>query len=393
MFSAFRIPRTFAGRGLALAAALLLSACDVPVSGGSGGPKIDAGAPVPVALLVPGSSGSQGDAVVSRNLENAARMAIADLEGVQIDLRVYPTGGNAGGAAAAATKAADEGAKILVGPLYSGAANAAGLAVANRGLNVLSFSNNPAIAGGNVFVLGNTFDNTASRLVGYAGAQGKGNIFVVNARSTAEEVGRDAIARAIAGNGRTSMAGNASFELSQQGLVAAVPQIAAQVQSTGANSVFFTSDNAGAMPFLAQLLPENGVSTTTSQFIGLARLDIPSEALTQPGLQGAWLALPDPGLSANFNNRYAAAFGSQPHPLAGLSYDGIAAIGALVGQKKSAALTRTSLTQGSGFAGVSGIFRLLPDGTNQRGLAVGQIRNNQVTVIDPAPRSFGGFGF
>ena len=390
MFSALRRPHKFPGRGLALAAALLLSACQTTSSGGKSGPSIDTGAPVPVALLVPGGEG--GDAIVSRSLENAARLAMADLQGVQIDLRVYPTGGSAGGASGAASRAAEEGAKILLGPLYSEAANAAGLAVAQRGLNVLSFSNNASIAGGNVFVLGNTFDNTADRLASYAASQGRNKIFVVSAQSTAEQIGRDAITRAI-GNSRASLAGSASFELSQTGLTGAVPQIASQVQQTGANAIFFTSDNAGAMPFLAQLLPENGVSPATTQFIGLARLDIPPEALSQPGLQGAWMALPDPGLSQNFKNRYAAAYGSQPHPLAGLSYDGIAAIGALVGKGKKDALTRSALTQGSGFVGVSGIFRLRPDGTNQRGLAVGQIQNNQVAVIDPAPKSFGGFGF
>lgn len=392
MFSALKLPRKLPGTGIALAAALLLSACNTlnTAGGGNSGPSIDTSQAVPVALLVPGGSG--GDAVVSKSLENAARLAIADLDGVKIDLRVYPTGGSAGGASGAATKAADEGAKILIGPLYSEAANAAGLAVAGRGLNVLSFSNNASIAGGNVFVLGNTFDNTATRLASYAASRGKGNIFVVSAQSTAEQIGSQAIVNAI-GATRANLAGSASFELSQTGLVNAMPQIASQVQQTGAQSIFFTSDNAGAMPFLAQLLPENGVSPATTQFIGLARLDIPPEALSQPGLQGAWLALPDPGLNQNFKSRYAAAYGSAPHPLAGLSYDGIAAIGALVGKGKSDALTRSALTQGSGFVGVNGIFRLRPDGTNQRGLAVGQIQNNQVTIIDPAPKSFGGFGF
>ncbi|PRY25555.1 amino acid/amide ABC transporter substrate-binding protein (HAAT family) [Aliiruegeria haliotis] len=391
MFSAFRNPFALATRGLALAGALLLAACDgVPNASGGGGPSIDTSAPVPVALLVPGGAG--GDAIVSQSLENAARLAIADLDKVQIDLRVYQTGGNAGGASAAASRAADEGAKIILGPLYSEAANAAGLAVANRGLNVLAFSNNASIAGGNVFVLGNLFQNTSDRLTRYAASRGKGNIFVVNARTTAEEIGRDAILNSI-NSSRANLAGSASFDFSQQGIVAAVPQISQQVQASGANSVFFTSDNDGAMSFLAQMLPENGVGAPNHQFIGLARLDIPPEALSQPGLQGAWMALPDPGLSANFRSRYASAYGGAPHPLAGLSYDGIAAVGALVGKGKSDALTRAALTQGSGFVGVNGIFRLLPDGTNQRGLAVGQIQNSQVTVIDAAPRSFGGFGF
>ena len=61
-------------------------------------------------------------------------------------------------------------------------------------------------------------------------------------------------------------------------------------------------------------------------------------------------------------------------------------------QGQANALTAQGLTQSSGFAGVGGVFRLMPDGTNQRALAVAQVRNNQVIVIDPAPRSFGGAG-
>lgn len=98
-------------------------------------------------------------------------------------------------------------------------------------------------------------------------------------------------------------------------------------------------------------------------------------------------------MTQRFAGRYQAAFGAAPHPIAGLAYDGIAAIGALVRAGRGDALTREALTQPSGFVGVGGIFRLLPDGANERGLAVAQVRNAQVVVIDPAPRSFVGAGF
>ena len=136
-----------------------------------------------------------------------------------------------------------------------------------------------------------------------------------------------------------------------------------------------------------------GVCRQSAQFVGLTRWDIPSATLSIPGVQGGWFALPDPGLSGAFQQRFAAAYGEAPHPIAGLAYDGIAAIGALVKQGNAKALSASSLTQGQGFAGVTGVFRLLPDGTNERGLAVAQIQNAQVVVIDPAPRSFGGAGF
>jgi len=385
------IPRAPLARLAALLAALLLAGCDPAFSPALGsGPRIDAGAPVPVALLVPGGE-SGGDAVVSRSLENAARLAISDLEGVEVDLRVYPTGGSASGATSAASQAAEEGARIVLGPLYAEAANAAGLAVAGDGLNVLAFSNNAAIAGGNVFILGNTFENVARRLTAYAAAQGQGDLLVVSAETTAEETGRAAIRSAAARTG-ARIVGEVTFAQSEAAIRDAAPRIAARVRDDGADSIFFTSGNAGAMAFLPQYLREEGVTSNTAQFIGLTRLDIPPEALSQPGLQGAWFALPDPNLNASFRSRYSQAYGSAPHPLAGLAYDGIAAIGALAAQGRSDALSRGALTTGSGFVGVNGVFRLLSDGTNQRALAVAQVQNNQVVVIDPAPRRFGGAG-
>lgn len=390
MFAVFTPVRKVCLFIVGLIAAALLSACD-PISVGSGGPMINTSKPVPVALLVPRSSAQSGDAVLAQSLENSARLAIADLQNVQIDLRVYDTAGDAGTAAAAARQAVTDGARIILGPVYAQAANAAGLAVLNDNVNVLSFSNNSRIAGGNVFVLGPTFDNTARRLAGYAARQGKGSILIVHSSDEAGQLGRDAIQKAIGATG-ASLAGTVAFDFSQQGVIDAVPRVRDIVAATGAQSVFLTATTAGALPLISQLLPEAGVSPATTQFIGLTRWDIPSQTLALPGVQGGWFAMPDPGKSAQFQTRYQAAYGGAPHPIGGLAYDGIAAIGALVGAGKADALTGAALTQSAGFQGVGGIFRLRPDGTNERGLAVASIQNRQVVVIDPAPSGFSGAG-
>ncbi|RUS59875.1 penicillin-binding protein activator [Pseudorhodobacter sp. E13] len=391
MLSFFKSARKSLTRVAALTAAMALAACQ-PVPVGGAGPKIDTSAPVPVALLVPSGSGSAGDDVLARSLENAAKLAIADLGNVKIDLRVYSTQGKPAGAQAAAIKAVDEGAKIILGPVFAQNANAAGVAVAARGVNVLSFSNNTDIAGGNVFVLGPTFQNTANRLASFAAKQGKRKIMVVNDRTPAGEIGRLAIERGV-GNAGASVVARVGYEFSQNGIVQAAPEIAAQVRSSGADAVFMTADTAGALPLLTQMLRDNRVDPSVAQFIGLTRWDIPAATLALPGVQGGWFAMPDPALYQQYQSRYQAAFGEAPHPISGLAYDGIAAIGALVKRGNAGALTTQALTQGSGFVGVNGIFRLRGDGTNERGLAVAQIRNNQVVIIDAAPRSFGGAGF
>ena len=371
--------------GLTGAASLTALAACQPT--GMGGPAINVNSPVPVGLLVPRGSGTPGDEALATSLENAARLAMADLNGVQVDLRVYGTGGNAGTAASAAQAAVSAGARILLGPVYSAAANAAGAAVAGRGINVLAFSNNAAVAGGNVFVLGNLFGDIAGRLAQFARSQGKTRVHIVSANTPAEATARVAVSAALSRAG-LAPSGTSVFEASQNGVIQAIPQITEDIRNGGADAVFFTSTNDGALPLLTQLLPENGLRPEEVQFIGLGRLDIPATALSQPGLQGAWFALPDPGLNNNFQSRYAATYGGTAHPIAGFAYDGVAAIGALVAQGNRQALTGQALTQPSGFVGVNGIFRLLPNGTNQRGLAVAQIQNSEVVVVDPAPRSF-----
>jgi ABC-type branched-subunit amino acid transport system substrate-binding protein len=375
---------------LVLGAAFGLAACD---PGGFAGPsqRVDASAPVTVALLVPSGSSDQGRTVLANSLENAARLAVAGLDGVQIDLRVYATAGSAEQAAQAARQAADDGAQIILGPVFGEAATAAGAAVASRGINVLSFSNNTAVAGNNVFVLGMTFENTAERLLHHAAREGRGRVMIVSERTSEGEIAAGAIRNAAERTGATIVA-EQSYAFSQQGIVEALRPIADTARSSGAQTLFFTANTAGALPILAQLLPDNRISHPTFQFMGLTRWDVPPATLQLRGLQEGWFALPDPALSAGFAARYRGAYGSDPHPLAGLAFDGIAAIGALISTGAPDALSRASLTQGSGFVGVNGVFRFLPDGTNQRGLAVATIRDNEVVIIDAAPRSFAGPG-
>lgn len=375
--------------------ALWLAACQ-PVSlsgvGGGGGQSVKTGGPVPVALLVPHGSSVPQEQTLARDLENAARLAAADLSGVKIDLRVYGTAGNPAQAQTAAMNAVADGARIIIGPLHAESANAVAVAVANDGVNVLGFSNNSTIAGGNLFILGQTFNDTANRLAGFAVRQGKSRVMTVYSDNLSGRLGKQAIEQALLQNGATP-AGSVGYQFSQQGVVSAVPQIKTTAAQNGADAIFLTANTAGALPLFSQMLPEAGLSPANIQYMGLSRWDTPPQTLELPGVQGGWFTMPDPQRSAQFRNRFQAAYGSAPHSLAGLAYDGIAAVGALAQSGRPDALSRAALTQSAGFQGVNGVFRFGADNTTDRGLAVATVRNNQVVVIDPAPQGFGGAGF
>ncbi|PUB16350.1 penicillin-binding protein activator [Yoonia sediminilitoris] len=385
MFARFSMARNPAVRFFAFLSMMWLAACDTAILSPTAntGQQIDAGAPVQVALLVPGGSGAGSDAFLAQNLENAARLAIADLNGPDIRLRVYNTGANPVLAADVARAAVADGAQIILGPLFGEAANAAGVAVASQNVNVLAFSNNPTIAGGNVFILGATFQNTADRLVRYAGRQGLNRFLVLHGDDAGGAIGRDAITSAVQNNGSQVVA-TQSYPLSQQGIISSTGRIAAAARN--ADAIFMTAGVNADLPILATTLPEAGV---TSRFIGLTRWDAAPQAAALPGLQGGLFATADRARTSLFNDRYAATYGENPHPLAGLAYDGIAAIGALVASGESNALTKAALTNPQGFQGTSGVFRFLPNGLNERALAVATFQDNQVVILEQAPRSFG----
>ena len=391
MFAVFQFARKGARALVLPLVALALAACE-PVPGSGQGGGAPSGDPVPVALLVPSGSGDGSQELIATSLENAVRLAMRDLNGAAIDLRVYPTAGDAALAAANAGKAVDEGAEIIIGPVFAASANAAANAVAGRGVSVLSFSNNAAIAGGNLFVLGPTFQNTANRMAAYAASQGKQRVVVVYGEDVAGQQGRDAITRAVSVQGGT-VVGSIGYALSQQAVIASIPQIKAAVEGGGADSIFFTTDSATALPLLSQLLPEAGISSDVAQFIGLTRWDIPAQTLTLPGVQDSWFAIPDAAATNSFTSQYNAAYGTAPHPIAGLGFDAIAAIGALASRGQASNLTPATLSQSAGYRGASGIFRLNGDGTNSRGLAVATISGAQVSILSPAPQRFGGAGF
>jgi len=297
---------------MALGLASVVAACDATnptVSGG--GEALSGNGAVNVALLVPYGSPTPGDEGLARSLENAARLAAADLGG-SINLKVYRTAGQAGTAAAVTDQAIAEGAQIIVGPLRSDAANASAVAARDDGVNVLAFSNNTSIAGGNLFVLGNTFDNIATRMMRYASSQGRSRLVIVSPQTPVGQIAKNSITRAASG-ANVQIVGDGSFEFSQEGIASAAPAISSTVQATGATAIMLTDDSAGALPLLAELLPTAGIDPATVKYMGLTRWDVPPQTLTLQGLEGGWFALPDPSLTARFNARYQGTYGNPPH--------------------------------------------------------------------------------
>ena len=88
------------------------------------------------------------------------------------------------------------------------------------------------------------------------------------------------------------------------------------------------------------------------------------------GARGRLVCGPRYGRVPQLAGRYRTRYGQEPARTASLAYDAVALVAALVKTQGAQRFSEEVLTNSSGFTGIDGLFRLRPDGTNQRGLAV-----------------------
>src|SRR3954465_1782581 len=127
---------------------------------------------VKVALILPLSAAGNGAAVAAA-MRNAAEMALAEFSNPNIQLLVKDDGGNSGGAQQATQQALDEGAEIILGPLFAVSVSAAAQVARARGVPVIAFSTDSSVAGPGVHLLSFLPETDVDRVIGYAIQQGK----------------------------------------------------------------------------------------------------------------------------------------------------------------------------------------------------------------------------
>ena len=101
----------------------------------------------------------------------------------------------------------------------------------------------------------------------YASTQGRGRVMLIAEENQAGEVATAAVRRA-ASRSPAELVAVQSYPFSQQGVVQALPEITEQARAGNAQTILFTAGSEGALPLLAELLPQNGLSPQTFQYAG-----------------------------------------------------------------------------------------------------------------------------
>lgn len=337
-----------------------------------------------VAILLPltGTSAALGNAML-----DAAQMALYEVADEKLELRPRDTQGTPQAAAEAARAALADGARLIIGPLLAAEVEAVKPIAHAADVPVIAFSTATQLAGDGTYLIGFLPRQEIERVTAFAHSKGATRFAVLAPRTAYGEIAVEALRDATQANAST-LDRIDYYDPTTQDLTPVVKRFAA-----GRNYDAVLLPEGGAkLRAVAPLLPYYDIDPDKVHFLGTGLWDEPGTA-TEPALSGGWYAAPPPGARTDFERQFQDLYRRAPPRLATLAYDATALAAVLAHGENGADFSAAALTNPSGFAGIDGIFRLLPNGLVQRGLAVLEVHRGGNTVVDPAPNTFQAQGF
>jgi ABC-type branched-subunit amino acid transport system substrate-binding protein len=320
-------------------------------------------------------------AVAAQSMKNASEMALSEFLNPNLQLLIKDDAGSPQGAQQAAQQAVDEGAEIILGPLFATSVPAVAQVARGRGISVIAFSTDSSVASRGVYLLSFLPESDVNRIVEYAATIGKRSFGALLPENAYGNVVEAAFKQAVPKRGGRVVV----FEKYGADRNAAARNVAGQLSSI---DTLLLADDGDAVVATADALSAAGANLKNVQLLGTGLWDNP-RVFGSPTLQGGLYAAPDPAGFRSFATRYKNKYGAEPVRTATLAYDAVALIAALSRSQGGKRFTTEVLLNSSGFSGIDGLFRFRPEGINERGLAVMRVATGGPTPVAGSPRSFG----
>lgn len=351
---------------------------------------------VKIALILPLTGGGSD---LGQAMLNSVMLAYSNMPqtsgGKKVIFIVKDTGSMPDGAVKALQGAMEEGAEMVLGPVFSRELEAILPQLARNGVAAVSFSNNKQLFGQGAYITGFMPDQQVARILEHAQDSGK--------RSVACLLPNDAYGQLIADEVRKFFATSTSMKLHE---IVFYPPGARDLSLELSRLKGYDVKDASAYispGFDALFLPEGGSRLAnfrqmiSAYKINLADVTILGSGQWQDGdgitgaeLEGARYVGTDPQKLREFQAFYSTAYGSKPPRVASLAYDSATLLLNLAAKGYGAREMDSAMRSSAGFIGpVDGLFRLNDSGIGERGLAVLEVdANGSSRVVDPQPQAF-----
>lgn len=359
-----------------------------------------------IGLLLPQSGANKA---LGDNFLDAAQLAMFDNPGVELIIK-----NTANGAGNAAQSAINEGAEVIIGPVFAGEVASVRAVAAPLGVPVFTLSSDSSVAGGGVYLMSFPMEEEIRTVVSYSASRGLGLFAVMTPQTTYARRAESAFKRDVDAIGGKIVA-TASYTPGSVSYASVM-----QLDGKDFDALFIPASNKEGLQAIAKLIrfgppaPPPPKPLTEEQVAAgvapppppapMARAALPDHVLLGTGswyeaengssgsLVRGLFAAPEPSAVASFAARFEANFNRRPTPNTSIAYDAVALAATLAGGTAGQRFNQSAITDPNGFDGTTGIFRFLANGAIQRGLAVIEITGSGFSVVRAAPRSFQNVG-
>lgn len=370
-----------------------------------------------VGVLLPLSGNA---ARYGQGLKRAALMALEDMNNDNLILQFYDTQSSPEGAEAAVNNAIEQKTQLIIGPLTSSSVKAISPITKSYGIPVVAFSSDASVLQSQVYTLGLLVEEQVNRILGYAIAKGRRNFaLLVPDNATGLAVARAAVKRTAGSNAKIGRIAfyspqtndfseiisqlsdyekrSASVTKEKNRLKALADK--GDIDATRELRRLSLKDTDSEVDFDAVLIPESGAKLKSAvamfgyydvfapqvKFLGTSVWEN-TRLNKESTLIGSWYPSMSRTHKAYFNQRYYSLFNEYPQTLYAFAYDAVALASALA--KANPQNIDAAITTEDGFFGISGMFRILPDGKNEHSLDIMEITKSGDIVAEMASKKF-----
>lgn len=339
---------------------------------------------IKVILLLPLSGPSEH---VGRTMFDAAQLALFNANMPELTLLPIDTEEPDAVVATKIKHAIEQGAHIIIGPLFSQKTATVARIAKPYNMNIISFSNDKTLAGNGIFLMSFMLDEQIQRVTEYAISQGINDFYALLPSDAYGKLALERL-RKIAVDNNGSLNRIEFYSPTGDGLDLAVKNIADALNNdkTPSMKALFVPEGGKNLTTITTLLSQYNVDKTNLHLIGTGQWDDKTSTHNEY-LAGGWFASISPEQHNMFETSFEQHYGYKPLRIASLAYDAIALTFSIANQG-NADFSQSTLTNPRGFLGVDGIFRLQENGITERKLAILQVEKEKFQVIDPAAEGF-----
>lgn len=319
------------------------------------------------------------------------------------------------GAQEAAENALKQKAQMIIGPLTGTSVRAISDETKAGGVPVVAFSTDSGALQNSVYTLGLLVEEQVNRIIAYAAGRGRRSFALLVPDNSTGIAAAQAAVKATAGS-EARVVKIAFYPPKSTDFSEIIRQLSDYDRRTGGTNreknrlkALAAKGDAEAaralkklaakgaeesVDFDAVLIPESGARLKSAaamfgyydvfspqvKFLGTSVWEN-TRLNRESTLIGSWYPAMSRTHNAYFNKKYHALFNEYPQSLYAFAYDAVALASALA--RNNPADIDAAITTGDGFVGISGMFRILPDGKNEHSLDIIEVTRSGDVVVDP----------